>query len=47
MAAMAPTVRELVESRARAAHEAARALALASARSKCDALLPMARGLEE
>ena len=47
MAAMAQTVRELVESRARAAREAARSLALASARSKSDALLQMARGLEE
>jgi glutamate-5-semialdehyde dehydrogenase len=47
MAAMAPTIRELVESRARAAREAARALALASARTKSDALLQMARGLEE
>ena len=47
MAPMAPTIRELVESRARAAREAARALALASARTKSDALLQMARGLEE
>jgi glutamate-5-semialdehyde dehydrogenase len=44
---MAPTIRELVESRARAAREAARSLALASARTKSDALLQMARGLEE
>jgi glutamate-5-semialdehyde dehydrogenase len=40
-------VRELVETRARAAHAAARSLALASARVKSDALLAMARGLEE
>jgi glutamate-5-semialdehyde dehydrogenase len=40
-------VRELVETRARAAREAARALGLASARVKSDALLAMARGLEE
>jgi glutamate-5-semialdehyde dehydrogenase len=40
-------VRELVETRARAAREAARILALASARVKSDALLAMARGLEE
>jgi glutamate-5-semialdehyde dehydrogenase len=40
-------VRELVETRARAAREAARSLALASARAKSDALLAMARGLEE
>jgi glutamate-5-semialdehyde dehydrogenase len=40
-------VRELVETRARAAREAARSLALASARVKTDALLAMARGLEE
>jgi glutamate-5-semialdehyde dehydrogenase len=40
-------VRELVETRARAAREAARVLGLASARVKSDALLAMARGLEE
>jgi glutamate-5-semialdehyde dehydrogenase len=40
-------VRELVETRARAAREAARALALADARVKSEALLGMARGLEE
>ena len=40
-------VRELVETRARAAREAARSLALADARVKADALLAMARGLEE
>jgi glutamate-5-semialdehyde dehydrogenase len=40
-------VRELVETRARAAREAARALGLAGARVKSDALLAMARGLEE
>jgi glutamate-5-semialdehyde dehydrogenase len=40
-------VRELVETRARAAREAARSLALANARVKSDALLAMARGLEE
>jgi glutamate-5-semialdehyde dehydrogenase len=40
-------VRELVETRARAAREAARALGLASARVKSEALLAMARGLEE
>jgi glutamate-5-semialdehyde dehydrogenase len=40
-------VRELVETRARAAHEAARHLALANARVKSEALLTMARGLEE
>ena len=40
-------MRELVETRARAAREAARALGLASARVKSDALLAMARGLEE
>jgi glutamate-5-semialdehyde dehydrogenase len=40
-------VRELVETRARAAREAARSLGLASARVKNDALLAMARGLEE
>jgi len=44
---MAPNVRELVEGRARAAREAARALALASTKTKNDALLLMARGLEE
>jgi glutamate-5-semialdehyde dehydrogenase len=40
-------VRELVETRARAAREAARSLALADARVKAEALLAMARGLEE
>jgi glutamate-5-semialdehyde dehydrogenase len=40
-------VRELVETRARAAREAARTLALADARVKSEALLGMARGLEE
>jgi glutamate-5-semialdehyde dehydrogenase len=40
-------VRELVETRARAARDAARSLALATARVKSDALLAMARGLEE
>ena len=40
-------MRELVRTRARAAREAARSLALASARVKTDALLAMARGLEE
>jgi glutamate-5-semialdehyde dehydrogenase len=40
-------VRELVETRARAARDAARSLALASARAKSEALLAMARGLEE
>jgi glutamate-5-semialdehyde dehydrogenase len=40
-------VRELVETRARAAREAARSLALANARVKSEALLTMARGLEE
>jgi glutamate-5-semialdehyde dehydrogenase len=40
-------VRELVETRARAAREAARSLGLASVRAKSDALLAMARGLEE
>ena len=40
-------MRELVETRARAARAAARTLALADARVKSDALLAMARGLEE
>jgi glutamate-5-semialdehyde dehydrogenase len=40
-------VRELVEARARAARDAAPALARAGARAKADALLAMARGLEE
>ena len=44
---MATNVRELVESRARAAREAARVLALASSRVKNDGLGQMARGLEE
>jgi glutamate-5-semialdehyde dehydrogenase len=40
-------VRTLVETKARAAREAARTLALCSTRVKNDALLQMARGLEE
>jgi len=40
-------VRELVETRARAARDAARILALANARVKGDALLAMGRGLDE
>ncbi len=40
-------MRELVETRARAAREAARTLALATARVKSEALLVMARGVEE
>lgn len=40
-------VREMVEARARAAKEAARALALSPTKMKNDALLQMARGLEE
>jgi glutamate-5-semialdehyde dehydrogenase len=40
-------VRDLVETRARAAREAARTVALANARVKSEALLQMARGLEE
>ena len=40
-------MRELVETRARAAREAARSLGLAGARVKTEALLAMARGLEE
>jgi glutamate-5-semialdehyde dehydrogenase len=40
-------VRELVETRARAAREAARTVALANARVKSEALLQMARGVEE
>ena len=40
-------MRELVETRARAAREAARTLALANARVKGEALFAMARGLEE
>jgi glutamate-5-semialdehyde dehydrogenase len=44
---MATNIRELVETRGRAAHEAARVLALASSRVKNDALMQMARGLEE
>ncbi len=47
MAPMAATIRELVEARARAAREAARSLALASARIKSEALSQMARGLQE
>src|SRR5436190_10997101 len=44
---MAGNIRTLVESKARAAKEAARALALCGTRTKNDALLQMARGLEE
>lgn len=40
-------VKRLVEARARAAREAARALALCPTKTKNDALLQMARGLEE
>ena len=40
-------VRELVETRARAAREAARVLAVTSSKVKSEALLQMARGLEE
>jgi glutamate-5-semialdehyde dehydrogenase len=40
-------VRTLIETKARAAREAARALALCGTRTKNDALLQMARGLEE
>ena len=40
-------LRHLIESKARAAKDAARALALCGARTKNDALLQMARGLEE
>lgn len=40
-------VRELVETRARAAREASRVLAGASARAKSDALAQMARGIDE
>ena len=40
-------MRELVETRARAAREAARTVALANARVKSEALLQMARGVEE
>jgi glutamate-5-semialdehyde dehydrogenase len=40
-------VRRLVEAKARAAREAARALALCSTRARDEALLQMARGLEE
>jgi glutamate-5-semialdehyde dehydrogenase len=40
-------IREMVEAKARAAREAAQALALAPARVKNEALLQMARGLEE
>jgi glutamate-5-semialdehyde dehydrogenase len=42
-----PDVRALVEGRARAAREAARSLALATGRVKNEALLQMARALEE
>src|SRR5262245_23036292 len=44
---MGMTVRELVETRARAAREASRALAIASSRTKTEALLQMARAVEE
>ena len=44
---MAGDIRALVETKARAAREAARALALCGSRTKNDALLQMARGLEE
>jgi glutamate-5-semialdehyde dehydrogenase len=47
MAAMSLGIPELVESRARAARDASRALALASARVKNEALGQMARGVEE
>jgi glutamate-5-semialdehyde dehydrogenase len=40
-------IRELVEAKARAARDAASALALCSAKAKSEALLQMARGLEE
>jgi glutamate-5-semialdehyde dehydrogenase len=40
-------IRELVEQRARAARDAARVLAIASSRTKAEALLQMARGVEE
>ena len=40
-------VRTLVETKARAARAAARALALCSTRTKNEALTQMARGLEE
>jgi glutamate-5-semialdehyde dehydrogenase len=40
-------IRTLIESKARAAREAARALALCGSRTKNEALLQMARGLEE
>jgi len=40
-------IRTLIETKARAAREAARALALCGSRTKNDALLQMARGLEE
>ena len=44
---VAGDIRTLVEGKARAAREAARALALCGSRTKNDALLQMARGLEE
>jgi glutamate-5-semialdehyde dehydrogenase len=44
---MGMTVRELVETRARAAREASRALAVSSSRTKTEALLQMARAVEE
>ena len=44
---MAINVRDLVETRARAAREASRTLALASSRTKVEALNAMARGVEE
>jgi glutamate-5-semialdehyde dehydrogenase len=47
MGAVGMTIRELVETRARAARDASRVLALASTRVKNDALMQMARGVEE
>lgn len=44
---MATNIRELVEARARAAREAARAMALASIRVKTEGLLQMARAVEQ
>jgi glutamate-5-semialdehyde dehydrogenase len=44
---MGTSIRELVEGRARAAREASRALAVVSSRVKSEALLQMARGVEE
>ena len=40
-------IREFVEAKARAAKEASRTLALCSPKAKNEALLQMARGLEE